>query len=146
MTWLKLVVATRRQSARMSRRHVEIVTRVVDAWNRGDLNSWLELFDEYVVWVPVSDHPDPEPLHGQEGVLSFAEQWMEPWDYYDMDTLELTESGDEVVWTARHAARKEDGLEMDVQMTAVFAFAHGKIVQIRWFWDRDDAMTALGSG
>jgi hypothetical protein len=25
-------------------------------------------------------------------------------------------------------------------MTAVFALAHGKIVQIRWFWHREDAL------
>ena len=128
----------------MSQDHVEIVTRVVDAWNRGDLNAWIDLFDEYVVWVPVSDHPDhPVPLHGKEGVLSFAEEWMEPWDYYDIETDEVTERGDEVVWTARHRARKADGLETDVRMSAVFALAHGKIVQIRWFWNREEALATL---
>jgi ketosteroid isomerase-like protein len=126
----------------VSQEHVEIVTRVVDAWNRGDLNAWLELFDDYVVWVPVSDHPDPEPLHGREGVLSFAEQWLEPWDYYEMETDELIERGDEVLWTARHRARKADGLEMDVRMSAIFALAHSKIVQIRWFWGREEALAA----
>jgi hypothetical protein len=28
-------------------------------------------------------------------------------------------------------------------MSAVFALAHGKIVQIRWFWNREDALATL---
>jgi ketosteroid isomerase-like protein len=128
----------------MSQENVEIVERLVEAWDRGDLNAWLELFDEHVVWVPVTDHPEPEPLHGREGVLTFAEHWMEPWDYYGFHTIDLSDHGDVVIWTARHQGRQTGGVEMDTAMTAVFAFGLGRVVQVRWFWHREQALEAVG--
>ena len=125
--------------------NVDVVRRLEDAWNQGDLGTWLELFDEHVVWIPVSDHPDPEPLLGRDGVMAFAEQWMEPWDDYEVHTQEVEEVGDTVVWTTRQVGRRrESGQGFEVRMTAVCAFRRGAIAQIEWFWDRGDALAAVG--
>jgi ketosteroid isomerase-like protein len=99
-----------------------------DAWNSGDLTAFLDLWDEHAVWVPVSEHPDPEPLIGREGVMSFAEQWMEPWDDYEVAT----------------ERRRDSGKGFEVHMTAVCSFRQGRVAQIQWFWDRADALAAVG--
>jgi ketosteroid isomerase-like protein len=125
--------------------NVEALRRLEEAWNSGDLNAWLDLWDEHVVWVPVSEHPDPEPLLGRDGIMTFAEQWMEPWDDYEVTTEGIEEVGDTVVWTTRQVGRRRDSRQdFEVRMSAVCAFRHGRIVQIQWFWDRADALAAVG--
>jgi ketosteroid isomerase-like protein len=125
--------------------NLRALEKLTAAWNSGDLDSLLDTFDEYVVMVPVSNHPEPEPVHGREGVLEFSEQWLAPWDYYEFQTLDVVEEGDTIVWTSQQVGeQKETGITMDVVMHALLAFRHGRIVQVRWFWERDEAMRTAG--
>jgi ketosteroid isomerase-like protein len=129
----------------MTDENVEVVKRIEDAWNDGDLSGFLDFFDEYVVMVPVPNHPEPEPVHGREGVLEFSERWLAPWDTYRFETENIVASGDAVVWTMRqHGTQNSTGLTMDTSMSAVFAFRQGKIVQVRWFWDKAEALEVVG--
>ena len=126
--------------------NIAVLQRLQEAWNAGDLTAFLELWDEHAVWVPVSEHPDPEPLIGREGVMSFAEQWMEPWDDYEVATEGFEEVGDTVVWTTRQTGRRRDsGKGFEVHMAAVCSFRQGRVAQIQWFWDRADALAAVGA-
>jgi ketosteroid isomerase-like protein len=129
----------------VSSENLRTLEKLTVAWNGGDLDSLLDTFDEYVVMVPVSNHPEPEPVHGRQGVLEFSEQWLAPWDDYEFQTLDVVEEGDTVVWTSRQVGeQKETGIGMDVVMHAVLAFRHGRIVQVRWFWEKDQAMLTAG--
>ena len=129
----------------MSAENVEVLKRLEAAWNIGDLNAFLHLWDEHAVWVPVPDHPDPQPLVGREGVMSFAEQWMEPWDDYEVATERFEEVGDTIVWCTRQTGRRRDsGKGFEVSMAAVCSFRQGRVAQIQWFWDRADALAAVG--
>ena len=68
-----------------------------------------------------------------------------PWDYYEFQTLDVVEEGDTIVWTSQQVGEQnETGITMDVEMHAVLAFRHGRIVQVRWFWERDEAMRTAG--
>jgi ketosteroid isomerase-like protein len=129
----------------VSAENIEVLKRLEAAWNSGDLNGFLHLWDEHAVWVPVPDHPDPQPLVGREGVISFAEQWMEPWDDYEVATERFEEVGDTIVWCTRQTGRRRDsGKGFEVRMAAVCSFRQGRVAQIQWFWDRADALAAVG--
>jgi hypothetical protein len=77
--------------------------------------------------------------------VSFAEQWMEPWDDYEVATERFEEAGDTVVWTTRQTGRRRDsGKDFEVHMVAVCSFRRGRVAQIQWFWDRADASPRSG--
>jgi ketosteroid isomerase-like protein len=130
-----------------SEQNVELAERAVDAWNRGDLNAWIECFDENVLWVPLPNVPDLETIQGREAVLELMQQWLEPWDRYDVETLELAGHGEMVIWTARHLAFQErTGMELDQSMSAVFSFREGKIAEFRMFPNQGEALQAARLG
>jgi ketosteroid isomerase-like protein len=56
----------------MSQDNVAIARRSVDAFNRGDINTWLTHIDPEVEWHGVSDEPDPGPFRGHDGVLKMV--------------------------------------------------------------------------
>jgi ketosteroid isomerase-like protein len=77
--------------------------------------------------------------------MSFAEQWMEPWDDYEVATERVEEVGDTIVWCTRQTGRRRDsGKGFEVSMAAVCSFRRGRVAQIQWFWDRADALAAVG--
>jgi ketosteroid isomerase-like protein len=129
----------------MSQENVEIVRRAVDAWNRGDLNAWLECFDEDIVWNPLPDAPDLKPIHGRQAVLELMQRWLEPWDRYELETLELVDLGGVIIWTARHLAfQKRTEMALDQTMSAVCAFREDAIAEFHMFPSRDQALQAAG--
>jgi ketosteroid isomerase-like protein len=129
----------------MSQENVEIANRAVDAWNRDDLNAWIECFDQDIVWSPLPNAPDLKPIHGRESVLDLMERWLEPWDRYELETLELADHGDMVIWTARHLAFQErTGMALDQSMSAVFVFREGTIAEFHMFPSREQALEAAG--
>jgi ketosteroid isomerase-like protein len=126
-----------------SDQNVELAKRAVDAWNGGDLNLWMECFDEDIVWIPLPNVPDLKPTHGREAMLELIQQWLEPWDRYDVETLELADHGDTVIWTARHLAfQKRSGMALDQSMSAVFVFREGRIAEFQIFPNKEEALEA----
>jgi ketosteroid isomerase-like protein len=124
--------------------NADVVAQWVDAWNRGDLGTFFGLLDEYVMWVPPADYPEPEPRHGRDQVLEVLRGWAEPWDDYNVETIDLIERDDVVVWTARHVASKRGGPSLDAHLSFVFAFRRGRIAQARLFWEHADAVRDAG--
>jgi ketosteroid isomerase-like protein len=126
---------------------LELVEDMVDAWNRGDRSAWTEAFDDDVVWFALPGNPDfPEPVHGRPAMLEVVRQWVEPWDRYRLETLELTEHGDTVLWTARHIGSQDrTGMTLDVSMSAAIKLRDGRIAEIRFFTERAEAVEAAES-
>jgi ketosteroid isomerase-like protein len=128
----------------MSQENVEIVRRAVDAWNRGDLNAWLECFDEDIVWNPLPDAPTSSRSMAARR-CSLMQRWLEPWDRYELETLELVDLGGVIIWTARHLAfQKRTEMALDQTMSAVCAFREDAIAEFHMFPSRDQALEAAG--
>jgi ketosteroid isomerase-like protein len=127
--------------------HLEIIRRTVEAWDRGDPGSLITFFDDEAVWFALPGNPDyPDPVRGRQAILRLIEEWLEPWDRYEIETLEVVEHGDAAIWTARHIASEDrTGMRLDVSMSAVFDFRDDRIVQARFFLHRGEALAAAGA-
>jgi ketosteroid isomerase-like protein len=63
-----------------------------------------------------------------------------------IETLELTEHGGAVVWTARHIGSQDrTGMTLDVSMSATMTFRLGRIAEIRFFPERAKAIETAES-
>ena len=129
----------------MAPANTDVIQDMVEAFNSGELHRILEFVDEYSCWIPLEGHPDMQPAIGPEGVLEFMRQWLEAWDWYEFETVELFECNQRVVWVARNKARHSSGMEMDVEFSGLFAITAGKVVQARWFRERGEAVEAAGA-
>jgi ketosteroid isomerase-like protein len=64
----------------MSEENVEIGLAAVDAWNRGDREAWLALWDEEAEFYPLRAQLEGESYSGHEGLERFLVEMTEEWE------------------------------------------------------------------
>ncbi len=131
----------------MSQENVEILRDAVVAFNRGDLDTWL---DEY--WADDIDYraveriDDPGPIHGKDGMRVYLQDWIDTFDEFKVEPMELIDAGEEqVVAVFRNSGRaKLSGIETDLTFAVVYTVRDGKIARAREYWTKDKALEAAG--
>jgi ketosteroid isomerase-like protein len=65
----------------MSKENLEIVRRLMEAWERRDMEAVFALYDPAIVWdnstLPA---PNAGVYHGHEGVRQFFREWLEAFE------------------------------------------------------------------
>ena len=64
----------------MSQENVEIVRKLIEAWNAGDMDAFRELYDPEIIMRPPERWPEPGPFVGREAVMREWHQTRETWD------------------------------------------------------------------
>jgi ketosteroid isomerase-like protein len=128
----------------MSEANLDLVRRMMDAGNRGDLTAWASGLHEEIEYFPLPENPQTEPLHGIPAVLDFVADWIEPWEDYKVDVTRTVDAGDRVFIATKHSGRHETGAEISMDMYIAGAFRDGKIIELRWFMNEPDALEAAG--
>ena len=130
----------------MSRENVEVAKRVIDAFNRGDMDEVFALLDPNVRWTTADDEPDSQTYVGHEGVRQLIASLLDIWEQgFTVKAHEFIDLGDIVVmpFTAPVQARGS-GVALNAEETHVFTMHRGKIVRVREYRTRDDALKAVG--
>jgi ketosteroid isomerase-like protein len=128
----------------MSQENVEVVRRVIEAFNAGDWEVIREVFDPDVI-IPraVEDWPEPAPFVGREAVMRQWERSAEPWDAYKLEPISIIDAGDRVVARGiAHAVGR--GPEVHAEFTTVFTVRNDKVFLIEYFRDHAEALEAMG--
>jgi ketosteroid isomerase-like protein len=130
----------------MSQENVEVVRRAFAAWNTGDTDAVREMLDPDIVLRVVKEWPEPGPFVGREAVMRFYTQLRDTWDDDTVETIgEFTHGADRVVvrWTWHRSGR---GPQTDMESTIVYSVRKGKIHEMEYFWDHEEALEAAGLG
>jgi ketosteroid isomerase-like protein len=123
--------------------NVEIVRRVWETWERGDLTGWLELVSDDLVTRRVG--LDNATFHGKEGFLEQAAEWSEGFAEWSVAAEEFIDAGDQVVVRNHQAARGEaSGVPIEMDFWFVHTVSQGKIVRVDMFVNERDALHAAG--
>jgi ketosteroid isomerase-like protein len=132
----------------MSRENVDLALRHIDAWNRGDVDSWVELFHpeaEYISELIGRMEGADNVFRGRPGVRRFWDEWHSVWDL----TVEVSEirdlGGDTVLTIGRNRARgRGSEVDLDVPMAYVGEVEDGLIRRLRAYHDPNEALEAVG--
>jgi uncharacterized protein len=135
----------------MSQENVELVRRGFQAVRAGDFTKMLGVLDQNIEVIPPKQVPGVASVYyGHEGFLEFLGEWFEPWDEYAVEIEELIDAGDRVITVERHVGhRKETGVEVTQQVSAVWTIRGGATTGMRVFLDKRDAFRsrrAVGVG
>jgi ketosteroid isomerase-like protein len=86
----------------MSQENVENTRRAFEAWNRRDVDGWLDQADPDVEWIPASPAAVERSVYrGHEEVReAFAAIW-ETWEEFRFEESEIRDLGDDVLWLWR---------------------------------------------
>ena len=132
----------------MSQENVESVREAVVAYNRGDLDAFLdEYWTDDIDYRAVEGAPDDHgPIHGKAEMRAYMQDWFDTFDELTVDPRELIDAGtDQVVVVLRFAGRaKLSGVETNVTYAVVYTIRDGKIARGREYMTREEALEAVG--
>ena len=118
-----------------------------EAYARGGLDPYMEHFSDDVVYRAVEGAPDePGPIHGKDAVRKWLQDWIDMFDGFRMEPVELIDAGgDTVVAIERYGGRaKLSGVETDQIIGDVVTIRNGKIASGHEYATREEALEAAG--
>ena len=132
----------------MSQENVETFKRAIDAYNRGNIDAFLEGLDP-----EVGLHGALQTMFGGEATLYRGHEGVRQW-VRDIDEAladirlelpEIRDLGDRLVAIGRLRARgKASGAETETPFTFLVDFKDGKMIRVRSFLDPSEALEAAG--
>ena len=129
----------------MSEENVEIVRASAAAFNRGDLDAWLEYWTDDIDYRAIEGAPDDHgPIQGKDALRVYVQDWRDTFDDFRQEPVEQIDAGDDkVIAVFRISGRaKLSGVETDLTYAALYTFRDGKIARGREYWTREDALEA----
>ena len=148
---LALALREKRQEVRnrdtqcMASANAGFVDRLVEAWNRSDVDAILALFDPECEVVFPPEVPEPGPFHGHAELRQWAEGFLAAWEFHHSEVVEIVDAGDSVVAMLHLVGRGiGSGVEMDETDAHVFTIGAGRVVRWQNFNERADALAAVG--
>ncbi len=129
----------------MSQENVEIALTAVDAWNRGDREAWLDLWDEKAEFYPLRAQLEGESYSGHDGLTRFLAEMTQDFEEVRFEIDETRDAGEQVVGIGRFRARgRASGVDLNVPLGVLTRMRRGKIVYTRLFSEPADALEAAG--
>jgi ketosteroid isomerase-like protein len=130
----------------VSRQNVEIVRQAIEAANRRAWDEALRNIHQSAEWHPLETDPDQRRYSGPAGVREFWQSWIDIFENFRLETMELIDAGDQAILVARVSGQgKHSGAQASSPLFgAVVQFAEGKILRVKMYPSRDDALQAAG--
>jgi uncharacterized protein len=121
----------------MSEENVEIVRRGFEAFNRGDLDAFLENSTDDIDYRAAEGAPDDHgPIQGKDALRAFMQDWLDTFDDF---------TAEPVIVVVRVSGRaKLSGVETDLTYAELWTLRDGKVAWGRQYWTRDEALEAAG--
>jgi ketosteroid isomerase-like protein len=125
--------------------NVEIVRRLVDAFEREDEDAQLAIVEAEVEIRDWPEGPDPRTYHGHAGMREAWEWWGQVWEWLRVETADFVDAGDLVLTCGRiHGKGKGSTVEVSVDAFNVYTLRDGKVIRMEFFTDRERALEAAG--
>ena len=131
----------------MSQANVEMVRDAAAAFNRGDLDTWVESWADDIDYRAIEGALDDRgAMHGKEAVRAYVQDWLATFDGFSSEPIELIDAGeDRVIAVTRISGRaKLSGVETDLTDAALYTIRDGKIARGREYWTKEQALEAAG--
>jgi uncharacterized protein len=115
------------------------------AFNRGDMDAAVAGLDPQIEWSEPAEFPGGGAYHGREAVKRYLTQSRANWTEGSSEPEQMIPVGERVVVMV-HARFRLKGSEswQDVKLADVYTVRDGKIVAMRAFADRQDALRWVG--
>jgi ketosteroid isomerase-like protein len=123
----------------------ELLLSGYDAWNRGDLDGYLELLHPDVHISTAGVFPDlAREYSGRKGARRFWRQMHEPWEWFEIHVEHIEDEGNWAIASIRFCARGVDsGVEVDMTFGMAMRAEDGLGVQFLNRSTFDEARTAV---
>ena len=123
----------------------EVVRRVFEAFNQGDLETVLEALDPQIEWHVPPMLPEQTVYHGHRGVRDLWRSLRDSFDDFELAIEDMAEAGDRVMVLACAQGRgKGSGIEVRTPSFGwVWTLRAGKALRLDVYPNRAEALQAL---
>src|SRR5262245_13324708 len=131
----------------MLQENVAAVEAAYAALDRDGLDQFVGWWTDDLDHRSIEGAPDDRgPIRGKRALRAYLEDWIDTFDGYRIEPVELIDGGDDrVVAVLRFGGRaKRSGIEVDQTMGVVFEIRDGRIARGREYATRDEALEAAG--
>jgi ketosteroid isomerase-like protein len=137
-----------RDTARpVSRENVERIRRNLDAWNRGDLDGWLETAGPEIEWISemaTRFEGGERVFRGADGLREYWDEWHSLWDV-TIDVVEIRDLGQSILVIAQVRTRGvASGVNLEGDVAYVYDFDGDVATRCRSYLDLQAALEAVG--
>jgi len=135
----------------VSQENVAVVGRSIDAFNRafnrGDLEGFLEIVTPDIEWLPVMGAMDRDgSFRGHAGVKAYFDILRNAWEALAFEPgYEVRDLGEKTLMLGRLQGRgRESGVIVDTPIAVLYDHRGGQISRIHSFYDPAEALKAVG--
>lgn len=123
----------------------EIVRDAYDALNRNDIPEMVKAFDSDIEWIEPADSPGAGTHRGLAVVTAHIAKARGTWAEGSCELQRLLVSGDRVlVFDHVHVRLKHETEWREGPIASVYRFRDGKVIQVRIFFNRNEAVEWSG--
>ena len=121
-----------------------LLERAFACVNEGDIEGSLEVAHPDIRWLPPEGGASPSVYEGLEGVRAFTAEWLDPWDEFQQELIDIEMKGDRSLAKVRVTARGESsGVPFQVEVGYINEYRDGKISRMEIFPQYSDAAAAF---
>jgi ketosteroid isomerase-like protein len=126
--------------------NVEIITRMLRAWSRGDMPGLAEVFDAEVEVRPaLSVFTASTVYRGHDGVAAWYAETYEPWAEMRAEPQRFVDAGERTVVVVDLHARVAGGqVDVHTQIAHVVTIRDGRIVRLDGYEKPEAALSVVG--
>lgn len=126
----------------MSQGNVEIVRQAFRGWDEHGPEGFLVAFHDDIEYFPMEDRG---LVKGHDGFLRYFADWLDTWDDYGHQLIEVHDAGERVVVGISMEARgSSSGVDVAMEFWQVWLLRAGRAKRIDEFVDRAEALDAVG--
>jgi ketosteroid isomerase-like protein len=116
-----------------------------ESYNRRGTEATLAFVDPEVEWSDPPEWIDGGLERGHDGVRRGLARWTRQWDEYRIDPVEFLDAGDgRMLVCCRQRGRGEgSAVVVESDLFMVWTLDNAKAVEVRMFFDREQALQAL---
>ena len=123
----------------------EALKEAYAAFNRNDFLTFGRMFDPQIEWIEPVEFQGGGSYRGREVVLAHLAEARQMWAEGNCEPQSIIAAGDRIVQFVHvHVRLKNESEWRDGQVTEVYTFRDGKILQVRIFGDRPQALEWAG--
>jgi ketosteroid isomerase-like protein len=128
----------------MSQENVEIVLRLIEAFQHDEEEAMLSMVDPAIEWYPIGEGHSLSRGH-EAAIRVRRRSWLEVWEGRRIDVEEVKDGADGVVACLHLTGRgKLSGVEVDLRVYMHYKLRDGKIAYVYEYADRAEALEAAG--
>ena len=129
----------------MTQDNVENLRAYCAAWEMSTQPDFGLLDPEVVFEDDILPDHAGEIYRGHEGVVRATRTWLQPYEEFTIELGEILGSGDRLVSTHRFlATARHTGIRTELRYAYVWTFRDGKVIHLRSFREREQALEAAG--